>query len=206
MKKTLALVLCMLFVSAFAVNKASAGSNTLYFFAGGVNVLTEPDITDMGEIEVAEFGPAFGVQYMANIVPMFGIGIDGMYNMFGGKEYTVGADSLEFKPTIGTVMLVAKLSPFPVLLIRPYAMAGIGWNFLRITMEGTIGGTSFSESEDSNGYVICIGAGADIVLGNLIIGAEGRWHQAAVNFDDDITEDDINYYSILAKVGFKFGN
>ena len=235
-------IVCAVVCIAFIAPPSAAAEPTFSFgFKGGMNMaklggedatgfldIDEFGIAAEGDIEAYRMGFVGGVFFMVHITEMFGIRLETLYTMKGGKGEMAGTIS---DATYGDVDFSAdatlKLDYFEIPLLAvvsiPLAeraslnvMAGPTFAFktgAELALDIKALGMSQEETEDIDDLVkgtdvgAVFGAGVTFSAGTVDIFVEGRYGLGFSSIDD--TSDDLDlktrYISFAAGVGIPFG-
>ena len=136
MKKIKVIMLVGLFAIATMPAQAAVEGHSLSAYGGGAGVLNDSIASAMfigGGEKVGDFGAAFGLQYLAHLTPAFGLGVEGMFNLFSKAEYP--GDTFTSKPTLWTIMAIAKALILTEGKVHPYILTGIGMGSVKVKLE-----------------------------------------------------------------------
>ena len=215
----LVLVLCFAPLSLFARNLSfetneglSAGNSLFSVNLGGNFPFSTTDEKDIygQDIEWGDYGLQLGVQYLYFISDNFALGFD-----FQGADFEETSFALQYRDTYGTLigtekfkiktkvnsfMLAGRINILSNGGERLYVPIGLGVSQIKGKLKGPGGSLSLNDSSLS-GY-FGLGVEADINQ-NFIFGFEGRINFSNFKKSSYDMDYNINYFSVLAKIGFK---
>lgn len=239
-----AMLVCVLIfvaVCAGSVREATAGPTFEFGIRGGLDMakltgedtegiisFEDYDATISGDVDQYRMGFAGGVYFMVKVTEMFGVRLEALYAMKGGKgeiEGTVDYSGLEdvpftadvtFKLTYFEVPLLAVLN-IPIGEMATFnVMAGPAFSFktsAELQMDIAIMGYFLDETEDIDEYVKgtdvggVIGGGFSFEVGQVNLFIDGRWTFGFSSIDDSGEDIDVknSTLSFMAGVGIPFG-
>ncbi|MBR5609571.1 MAG: outer membrane beta-barrel protein [Elusimicrobiaceae bacterium] len=215
----LVLILCFSHLSLFAKNLSfeaneglSAGNSLFSVNLGGNFPFSTTDEKDMyGEdIEWGDYGLQFGAQYLFFISDNLALGFDFQRADFEETSFdlqyrdaygtVIGTEELKIKTKTNNFMLAGRINILSNGDERLYVPIGIGVSQIKGKLKGPGGSISLNDSSLS-GY-FGLGVEADINQ-NFIFGFEGRINFSNFKKNSYDMDYNINYFSLLAKIGFK---
>ena len=223
------------------MREAAAGPTFEFGFKGGLGMakltgddtkgivaIEDFDITMTGNVDQYKMGFTGGVYFTVNFTDMFGLRLETLFAMKGGKGEVEGVIS---DPGLGDVPFSAdvtfKLNYFELPLLAVLnipigetaafkVMAGPALSFntsAKIQMELAMLGYFIDQTEDIDEFVKgtdlggVAGAGFEFSVGTVDIFVDGRWTFGFSSIDD--SDDDLDVknsaLSFLAGVGIPFG-
>lgn len=238
-----ALVCAIIFVTmcAVPVREAAAGPTFEFGLRGGLGMakltgdytegiirLEDYDATISGDVDQYRMGFAGGVYFMVNVTEMFGVRLEALYAMKGGKgevEGTVDYPGLEDVPFTADVTFKLAYFEMPLLAVLNIpvgetatfnVMAGPAISFktsAELQMDIAIMGYFLDETEDIDDYVKgtdiggVIGGGFSFEVGQVNLFVDGRWTFGFSSIDDSGEDIDVknSALSFMAGVGIPFG-
>jgi len=160
----------LLFAAAvpFAVPAAAQGTGGFQFgFTGGASI----PIGDASDVFDTGYHGGLVLNYELPTLPL-GIRVDGDYQHFslkaGGSDVSGSAQIVD-----GNANLVVGLR---IVLVKLYALGGVGIYNVKFSAEGVGGSASFSQTE----FGWNAGVGVAFVAGKLSIFVEGRYHEVSL--------------------------
>ncbi len=238
-----ALVCVLIFVAVCAgpVREAAAGPTFEFGLRGGLSMakltgddtkgiirLEDYDATISGDVDQYRMGFTGGVYLMVNVTEMFGVRLEALYAMKGGKgevEGTVDYSGLEDVPFTADVTFKLAYIEIPLLAVLSIpvgetakfnAMAGPAVSFktsAELQIELAIMGYFIDQTEDIDEYVKgtdvggVIGGGFSFEVGQVNLFVDGRWTFGFSSIDDSGEDIDVknSALSFMAGVGIPFG-
>ena len=206
MKKLL--LLCALFIAVPAVAQNYYGlqeyglrkNTTRVEFYGGV-ALPEDNWNKDGH-DLGTTGWTAGIGFTRNLLPFFGLGLDGNYTQLGDGEKDASGNY--YRTGVATGFVTGRVSFFPSQATRLYVPfgAGLAHTFVRQKLAG--GGHETYDGTDLGGM---LGAGLEFDLDDsLIFGAEARYYY--IKTDDDVKatfgRGHYHHFLVMLKLGCRF--
>lgn len=143
-----------------------------------------------------------GLGFTRNLVPFFGLGLDGNYTQLGDGEKDSSGNY--YRTGVVTGLVTGRFSFFPSQATRIYIPfgLGLGHTFVRQKLNG--GGHVTTDGTDMAGM---LGAGLEFDLDdNLIFGVEGRYYRidTASKVKEAFGKSHYNHYVVMLKMGCRF--
>ena len=206
MKKLL--VLCALLIAVPAVAQDYYGlqeyglrkNTTRVEFYGGV-VLPEDNWNKDG-YDLGTTGWTAGIGFIRNLVPYFGLGLDGNYTQLGDGEKD--SSNSYYRTGVVTGLVTGRVSFFPSQATRIYIPAGFGLAHTFVRQKFNDGS---HETYDGTDFASMLGAGLEFDLDDsMIFGLEARYYY--IKADDDVKaafgRGHYHHYNVMLKLGCRF--
>ena len=143
-----------------------------------------------------------GLGFTRNIVPFFGLGLDGNYAQLGDGEKDSAGNY--YRTGVITGLVTGRFSFFPSQATRTYIPFGLGLGHTFVRQKLTDGGHVTTDGTDMAGM---LGAGLEFDLDdNLVFGVEGRYYriETASKVKEAFGKGHYNHYSVMLKMGCRF--
>ncbi len=206
MKKLVLLCMLLMAAPAFAQNYYGLQeyglrrNTTRAEFYGGVVLPAEN--WDKNGYDLGTTGWTAGLGFTRNLMPYFGLGLDGNYAQLGnGDKDTAGN---YYRAGVVTGLITGRVTFFPSQATRLYVPFGAGLAHTFVRQKLAAGGHGTYDGTDLAGM---LGAGLEFDLDdNIIFGIEARYYY--IKADDDVKgafgRGHYHHYNVMLKLGSRF--
>lgn len=208
--KIFALIAAALLLSVGGANATVTGGEQEVGLDIGAAI---PNIQVGGGNSAASTGFLIGGQYIYQITPNIGVGVDVQDGMYGSQTFTVdegGGHTGSIKTTSNalTYEVAGRYVFMPDNQWNPYAIVGVGGN--DISLKATSAGGTLVNTSDQT-FAFSVGAGVETTfMENWVGGLEARWRYMGIGSWDQtgggkVDSDGMDEFTIAARIGYKWG-
>lgn len=143
-----------------------------------------------------------GIGFTRNLVPFFGLGLDGNYAQLGDGDKD--SSGTYYRTGVATGLITGRFSFFPSQATRIYVPfgAGLGYTFARKKLS-----SGEHETIDGTDLAGMLGVGLEFDLDDsLIFGVEGRYYtiKADSEFKEAFGKSRYHHFLVMLKFGCRF--